>query len=94
MECNKHLVMEVKKWPPVKTLILHMIPQTLEICVDLVNMFWKQLQATLVNLEISVHTTSPVDSNDFFEAIKDQVEHLNFKPKLWTKSLDFSCFTF
>jgi len=94
MECNKHLVMEVKKWPPVKTLILHMIPQTLEICVDLVNMFWKQLQATLVNLEISVHTTSPVDSNDFFEAIKDQVVHLNFKPKLWTKSLDFSCFTF
>jgi hypothetical protein len=94
MELNLPMVMEVKKWPPVKTLILHMIPQTLVTCVTLLKMFQMRMHDTLVNLEIYVHTTSPVDGNDFFEAIQDQVAHLSFKQKVWTKSLDFSCFTF
>ncbi|KAH8970318.1 hypothetical protein BDL97_02G083100 [Sphagnum fallax] len=94
MELNLPMVMEVKKWPPVKTLILHMIPQTLVNCVTLLEMFQLKMRDTLVNLEIYVHTTSPVDGNDFFAAIQDQVAHLSFKRKVWTKSLNFSCFTF
>ncbi|CAM6043156.1 unnamed protein product [Sphagnum compactum] len=81
MELNLPMVMEVKKWPPVKTLILHMIPQTLVTCVTLLEMFRMKMHDTLVNLEIYVHTTSPVDGNDFFEAIQDQVAHLSFKRK-------------
>jgi len=62
--------------------------------VTLLNKLQTEMHETLVNLEINIHTSSPVDSIEFVDTIKDGVRDLNFKSKPWTKSLDFSCFTF
>jgi hypothetical protein len=94
METNIEEVKKLKRWPPVKTLILHMIPQMLATSVTLLNKLRTEMHETLVNLEINIHTSSPVTGIEFVETIQDGVSDLNFKWKPWTKSLDFSCFTF
>ncbi len=93
MESNVEALKNVQRWPGVRTLILQMIPQKMETSVMLLKTLVTEID-TLVNLEIFVHTSSPVDSGEFFLVIESQVQHLNPKRKLWTKSLDFSCFTF
>ncbi len=93
MESNIEIVKNVRSWPRVRTLILQMIPQKMRTSVMLLKTLVTEID-TLVNLEIFVHTSSPVDSGEFFEVIQNQVPHLNLKQKLWTKSLDFTCFTF
>ncbi|KAH8954184.1 hypothetical protein BDL97_08G066300 [Sphagnum fallax] len=94
METNIEEVKKLKRWPPVKTLILHMIPQMLATSVTLLNKLRTEMHETLINLEINIHTSSPVASIEFIKTIQDSVRELNFKWKPWTKSLDFSCFTF
>jgi hypothetical protein len=94
METNIEEVKKLKRWPPVKTLILHMIPQMLATSVTLLNKLRTEMHETLVNLEINIHTSSPVAGIEFIKTIQDSVRELNFKWKPWTKSLDFSCFTF
>ncbi|CAM6048914.1 unnamed protein product [Sphagnum compactum] len=93
MESNIETVKNVRRWPGVRTLILQMIPQKMETSVMLLRTLVTAID-TLVNLEIFVHTSSPVNSLEFFEVIQNQVQHLNLKQKPWTKSLDFTCFTF
>jgi len=94
MEAKIETVKNVRRWPGVRTLILQMIPQKMETSVLLLETLVTAID-TLVNLEICVHTSSPVNSGEFFEVIQNQVpQHLNLKLKPWTKSLDFSCFTF
>jgi hypothetical protein len=93
MESNIETVKNVQRWPQVRTLILQMIPQKMETSVMLLETLVTEID-TLVKLDIFVHTSSPVNSGEFFETIQDQVQHLNLNKKSWTKSLDFSCFTF
>jgi hypothetical protein len=93
MESNIETLKNVQRWPRVRTLILQMIPQKMESSVMLLKTLVTEID-TLVNLEIFVHTSSPVNSGEFFEVIQNQVQHLNRKQRSWTKSLDFSCFTF
>ncbi|CAM6026640.1 unnamed protein product [Sphagnum balticum] len=94
MESNIEIVKNVQRWPRIETLILQMIPQKKNTSVMLLKALLTAMNDTLVNLEIFVHTSSPVNSGEFFEVIQDQVRHLNLKQRPWTKSLDFSCFTF
>jgi hypothetical protein len=94
METNIEEVKKLKRWPPVKTLIVHMIPQMLATSVTLLNKLRTEMYESLVNLEINIHTSSPVASIEFVKTIQDDVKELNFTCKPWTKSLDFSCFTF
>jgi hypothetical protein len=70
-----------------------MIPQKMETSVMLLKTLVTGID-TVVNLEIFVHTSSPVNSGEFLEVIQNQVQHLNLKQKPWTKSLDFSGFSF
>jgi len=92
MESNIKTVKNVQRWPQVRTLILQMIPLKMETSVMLLKTLVTEIR-TLVNLEIFVHTSSPANSGEIFEVIQNQVQHLNFKQKPWTKSLDFSCFS-
>ncbi len=94
MESNIEMVKNVQRWPRVETLILQMIPQKKKTSVMLLKTLLTAMNDTLVNLEIFVHTSSPVNSGEFFEVIQHQVQHLNLKQRPWTKILDFSCFTF
>jgi hypothetical protein len=95
MEENLDLVVTVDKWPPVKRLIVHMIPQNLDTCLAIFHIL---LKSTLTSLEINVHTNSPVEYDVIIPRVKDMVTGYGpcfiFNPKPWTKSLDFSCFTF
>lgn len=90
----------VVKWPPVRRLILHMIPHSLETCVDIIQLFMRSLQSTLESLQIHVHTNSPIEFgsiNDSILNLRSQVQlrpDFQYTPKSWTKSLDFSCFSF
>jgi hypothetical protein len=70
-----------------------MIPQKMETSVMLLKTLVKEVD-TLVNLEIFVHTSSPVDSGEFLELIQNQVQHLNLKQKPWMKDPGLSRFSF
>ena len=95
MEVNLEELASVQNWPPFNRLILHMIPQNLEACVAILQIL---LKPTLKSLEMYIHTNSPVS----YDAIVLQVINtlscfglgIAFKPQLWTKSLNFSCFSF
>ncbi len=93
MESNIETVKNVQRWPGVRTLKIQMIPQKMETSVMLLKTLVKEVD-TLVNLEIFVHTSSPVDSGEFLELIQNQVQHLNLKQKPWMKDPGLSRFSF
>jgi hypothetical protein len=83
----------VKAWPPITRLILHMIPHTLAESVEVLLLF-VTVMPKLQILEVKVHTDSEVDYDSFIYAIKSHVAHLKFRPGKWTKTVNFSCFSF
>jgi hypothetical protein len=83
----------VKAWPPITRLILHMIPHTLAASVEVLLLF-VTVMPKLQILEVKVHTDSEVDYDSFINAIKSHVAHLKFRPGKWTKTVNFSCFSF
>ncbi len=93
MESYVEIVKDVQRWPQVRTLTLHMIPQKIETSAMLLKTLMTEI-STLVNLEICIHTSSPVSSYEILTVIQNHVVHLNFKWQHWTKSVDLSCFSF
>ncbi|XP_024393451.1 uncharacterized protein [Physcomitrium patens] len=95
MEENLGQLSTVEKWPPFKRLTLHMIPQNLDICVAILRIL---LKPGLVALKICVHTHSLISYETIVSAVKEIVSHFGqdfrFESQPWTKSLDFSCFSF
>lgn len=95
MEVNVEQLAKVEKWPPLKRLILHMIPQNLDSCLATLHVL---LKPTLASLEIFVHTNSPISYEAIVPKVREIVSHFDlafsFKPRHWTRSLDFSCFSF
>lgn len=95
METNVETLATEEKWPSMSCLILHMIPQNLDPAIRVLQMF---LRPSVKSLNIHVHTSSPVKLEKLkldIEAIVSNCEQrieANFFP--WTKSLDFSCFSF
>lgn len=94
MEVNLETMLAVKNWPSFKRLILHMIPGNLDACTAILRTL---LKPTLTSLELYIHTSSPVS----YDAIVSQVSGItsnfdrsfSFKPLVWTKCLNFSCFS-
>ena len=95
MEMNLEELVRVDRWPAVRKLIVHMIPQSLDKCLTILRIL---LRPTLTSLEINVHTNSPVDYEVVVPSVRDMVvgygPRFTFKTKAWTKSLDFSSFSF
>lgn len=92
MEVNVGELSKVENWPPLQRLILHMIPQQLDSCLATLQIL---LKATLGSLEIRVHTHSPVGYDTIVASVREIVApDFSFKPRHWTRSLDFSCFSF
>lgn len=95
MEVNVDQLSQVEKWPPLKRLILHMIPQNLDSCLTTLQIL---LKPTLCSLEIYVHTNSPISYETIVSNVRGIVSHFGrdfaFKPRHWTRSLNFSCFSF
>lgn len=94
MELNLEQTGSWKNLPPYDRLIVHMIPHNLDACLSILQLL---LKPSLASLEMYVHTNSPVG----YEIIVPQVTQvlgcfggIGFEPKLWTKSLNFSCFSF
>ncbi|KAG0557192.1 hypothetical protein KC19_11G109000 [Ceratodon purpureus] len=95
METNVEILESLVKWPSMSCLILHMIPQNLELTVKVLRML---LRLSVKFLTIYVHTSSAVKLDILQPKIKTIVseceQHINEDIKTWTKSLDFSCFSF
>lgn len=95
METNVETLASLVKWPSMSCLILHMIPQNLDPAVKVLRML---LRLSVKFLTIYVHTSSPVKLDILEPRIKaivsDCEQHINEDIKTWTKSLDFSCFSF
>lgn len=95
MEMNLEELAKVDRWPAIKKLIVHMIPQSLDTCLMILRIL---LRPTLTSLDINVHTNSLVDYEAVVSSARDMVigygTCFTFKTKAWTKSLDFSGFSF
>ena len=95
METNVDMLATEEKWPSMSRLILHMIPQNLDHAIKVLQ---KLLRPSVKFLTIYVHTSSAVKLDKIkpvIEAIVSGCEQRvedNFST--WTKSLDFSCFSF
>lgn len=94
METNVE-TLALDKWPSMIHLILHMIPQNLDPVIKVLRML---LSISVKSLTIYVHTSSPVKLDELkiftpeLLAIRNNSFDICFKT--WTKSLDFSCFSF
>jgi hypothetical protein len=98
MEINVEMLSIGQRWPPLRNLILHMIPHKLETCLKILQIL---LKPTVTSLEIFVHSNSPVEYDELIPQVEAMIigirvsgQDIVFKPRLWTKSLDFSCFSF
>jgi hypothetical protein len=95
MEVSLEELSAVQNWPPFNRLIVHMIPQTLDACLAI---FQILLKPTLSSLEMYVHTGSPVSYEAIVSPVTELVScfgrGLTFRPQTWTKSLNFSSFSF
>jgi len=98
MEINVEMLSIGQRWPPLRNLILHMIPHKLETCLKILQIL---LKPTVTSLEIFVHSNSPVEYDELIPQVEAMIigirvsgQDIVFKHRLWTKSLDFSCFSF
>ncbi|KAG0619495.1 hypothetical protein M758_4G143700 [Ceratodon purpureus] len=95
MEVNLEELSTVQNWPPFNRLIIHMIPQNLDACLAILQLL---LKPTLNSLEMYIHINSPVSYEAIVSQVTDIVPYfgqgLVFRPQLWKKSLNFSCFSF
>lgn len=96
MEVNVDGLEKVENWPLYTKLILHMIPQRLDTCERVLRCL---LKSSVTTLQVYVHTSSPVEYHAIIPKVEEilsynQASDCVFKPNSWTKSLDFSCFSF
>ncbi|KAG0601366.1 hypothetical protein M758_11G104800 [Ceratodon purpureus] len=95
METNVETLATEETWPSMSRLILHMIPQSLEPAIRVLQIL---LRPSVKFLTIYVHTSSSVKLENLKPNIEEIVsirqQHVEVKFFPWTKSLDFSCFSF
>lgn len=82
-----------KGWPALSRLIVHMVVQSLESCVSILQWLIAALPS-LKLLEIYVHLDSPVDLKLFWEICQEQLVHANLQWGTWKRCLNFACFSF
>ncbi|XP_024403653.1 F-box/LRR-repeat protein At4g29420 isoform X2 [Physcomitrium patens] len=95
METSVETLLLEEAWPSMQKLILHMIPHNLEASAKVLGLL---LRTSVTSVVIYIHTSSPVTSKELQPKIQEQVANCEQDIKLeilaWTKSLDFSCFSF
>ena len=93
METQVPAILLEERWPSVRTLILHMIPHDIEFAITVLRML---LRPSVTRLSIFIHTSSPVTRELMIPRIEEIAGRQNIVPEIlsWTKSLDFSCFSF
>lgn len=93
METQVETIVAEERWPSIQDLILHMIPHSMEAAMTVLRML---LRPSVTSLTIFIHTSSPVTRELMIPRIEEVVSRQNIIPHIlpWTKSLDFSCFSF
>lgn len=79
-------------WPALKTLILHLIVQEIEVSMKLLRGLVESIP-TLVKLEVYVHRDSKAELEEFGQ-LTDLFPSLELKFDYWKKGLKFECFSF
>jgi len=80
-------------WPALSRLIVHMVVQSLEVCVSILQWLIAALPS-LKFMEIYVHLDSPVNLQLFWSVCQEQLTHANLQWGTWKRSLNFACFSF
>lgn len=99
LEAKVDTLISVEKWPVINTLYLHMIPHNREASLKVLGLL---LGTSVTSLKIFIHSSSPVSRDELATGIEEQVSACELrsgniiicKVLSWTKSLDFSCFSF
>lgn len=83
-----------RRWPALSKLIVHMVVQSAESSVAVLQSLAAALPS-LERLEVYVHLDSPVDLQRFWELCHEQiVSHTRLQLGTWKRSLNFACFSF
>lgn len=85
---------EMRKWPELKRLVVHVVVVNLETCVEMVKWI-VEMVPTLLVMEIYVHEDSPVKVEEVWGKCRKEIliwEKLHWG--MWRRSLNFQCFSF
>lgn len=82
-----------RRWPSLSKLIVHMVVQSLETCVAVLQCLVAAVPS-LECLEVYVHLDSPVNLHVFGAVCRERLLGARLQLGTWKRSLNFACFSF